>query len=172
MTVKAENSRQKWYWVAGGAQSVWRHPCTYWLTLEVRGNELESFLKFIWSLWPVTFNCQNYVQGLYSITKPYFGLEIKNSWVDNLTFQLFHHWNTSRKMIKSKYFIFKIKEIYSNLEVPQAPTLLSKVLFSNKIYSGSFEIEKLELVGTGFMVLPSETFSVSPFTKLDYDLWT
>ena len=69
-------------------------------------------------------------------------------------------------MIKSKYFIFKIKEIYSNLEVPQAPTLLSKVLFSNKIYSGSFEIEKLELVGTGFMVLPSLTF------RLDYDIWT
>ena len=78
-------------------------PCTYRPTLEVRENELESFLKFIWSLWPVTFNCHNYVQGLDSITKPYFGLEIKNSWVDNLTFQLFHHWNTSRKMIKSKY---------------------------------------------------------------------
>ena len=84
------------------------HPCTYVLTLEVRENKLERKLSEVHldpsdrSLFTVIIMYKAWIQYILNW---YLGLEIKNSWVDNLTFQLFHHWNTSRKMIKSKYFI-------------------------------------------------------------------
>jgi hypothetical protein len=152
----------------------------YLLTLEVRENELERKLSEVHldpsdrSLLTVIIMYKTWIQYILNW---YLGLEIKNSWVDNLTFQLFHHWNTSRKMIKSKYFILTIKETSSNLKVPQTPTSsIERVL---KIYNLKFiqaclkyYLEKLEL-GAQVLWFCCIWRLVFPLcTKLDYNLRT